>query len=640
MTTEDRQVKVTFTADRSDLENSLKKLNEQVKTLHSSLGDLNELTKGSKSQADSKFSTAAMYEKAQSALDELLAAEKDRLKFINDQNRALDKQLSKIKSIASSGGSGSGGAGSGAGGVAGPGGAASFISKKVVWAAVAKAITAVAGAAVSTVASQMRLGYGAYADYATSLAGMAGTGVSASTMWGRGQAGEKYGYSYKQTAEQARSIAIATGNAMDVTEAQMVSRATTLDMNQITSAMGTLTQAGNKRAFKDIIALGFESGIDKARLPEYMEGVQSIVKQQGTIQGGDIDTMKYAYALQAMGATGASGLQGARGAAVLNQLNKAILSPGGGEAGQALMLQSMGFGRPGGDTSYYEALRRQQEGASPDNIASLFSETRLQYGGGQEQILALSEMTGLGITVLEKLRGANMLTGQAREDKIEKILADSKPLEEQSLDEMKEVGFHAQRIAFLQNRLVGIGQGTYESVLKLQDLINKYVDAVLPIALKILDFVVKGPEKVAEVASDVATLAKDVYVPTSPSSPFGGLVGFNPIKGTGYSSNYDPKAYGMNFSDEEGKAVQRVMSRRPDLQAALTAALKTDDGRKDERDLYKRFNEGGDLHAEVLRELAKAASTIQNSQAIQEMRYNSNRATGTMIPEAIIRPVE
>lgn len=418
--------------------------------------------------------------------------EKKKLAIIEDQIKAVKRLNAEI----AKGGKGGGGQNRFSGGLggrptsAGIGGA----FKKLGGVAGAAALGA-GGAAVGAVSSQIREGYGMYSQYRQSQGGLIGTGATMGGMYNARKRGLNRGYGAIESMQQARGVAQATGQAGAVTSAQDISRITGMDMGGATGFMGQLTRAGQgfggkagsggDKQLEKAIAAGFESGLDRARMPEFIQGVGKLVEMQAGRQGGDVSGGGFSQMLAAMGMTGDSGMQGARGASVLSQLNEAMVNPGGGDHGQAMMLQAYGFGKPGGNTNYYEALKRQETGASSvENVKALFAETESQYGGGQEQILALREMTGLSITQLESLRdGVDNLDDGA----LKKAIEESKPIEERALDQMKGMGDHLKRLVKLDDRLIDIGDKFHTDIEDLQDAVNAGVDAALPLAKSTLD---------------------------------------------------------------------------------------------------------------------------------------------------------
>jgi hypothetical protein len=344
--------------------------------------------------------------------------------------------------------------------------------------------------------------------------------------------GAGLGYSLAETAQQARAVGRATGSIGAVYRAQQFSRAYGMDVGEVSGYMGMLRQAGYEftpeqrasrftkygpgergrsrfratgpselaakvgmnvpgvgvrrdtgytqygrrtkeegggaRELQKIMAAGMASGIEKARLPEFMKGVTSMTSMIAARTSGKVDVQSLAAFQSMLGRSGYAGFQGARGAQVATQLLQATRAPGGGEAGQAMMLQALGFGKPGGGTSYYEALKRQQTGGA-ENVTAMFKEVYGQLGnigagGGaavnQEANLALSEMTGLGLDQVEKL--ADIYSSNKGVDEkmaaVQKLMEDSEPIEKQSLKEMKKgFGDVVKQVASMQDEMAALG---------------------------------------------------------------------------------------------------------------------------------------------------------------------------------------
>lgn len=499
MADDQKTVELKIKASTEELEAGLNEATRKVKGLE---GLASRLRKGKTQDVkkivdlDKKLTDTKKQKKGIDTEKELKKLAKDRLnilkattKEVRKLNQELDKQ-SKLQK-----GRGRTDSGRWNGRVGGrPTGAGMLGAAGAIGAAGIAALTAAIGVAVGTVSRQISSGYGAYSNYAKAQGGLVGSGTNLAAMRAARERGISRGYGPTETMQQARAVALQTGQAGQVTRAQDIARTTMLDAGGAASFMGQLTRAGQgfggksgvagRKEAERVIAAGFESGLDRARMPEFIQGVGKLVEQRGAVQGGDVQAGGYARMLAAMGMTGASGLQGSRGANVLAQLDQAIQKPGGGEYGQALMLQAFGFGKPGGDATYYEALKRQEKGAmNVENVKDLFGETRRQYGGGDEQILALREMTGLSISQLEHMRGAvDNLDDEALKEAIEK----AKPVEDQSLEQMKIMGKHVARSARLDERLVDIGEQMRGPIESMQDSINRLVDRILPLAESML----------------------------------------------------------------------------------------------------------------------------------------------------------
>lgn len=652
MADEDKTIKVTFVGDTKSLDESFAKANKQASTfgtLFSKVSSVTSRNKKEQQKLDSKMNSPSTMKATLESKRAVLATEKAILKTVQQQNTAYSNQKRLLSQLATAGGRGQG-AGIGGTGVPGtgagpgPGGGKRGFGSRLkgllggLGGFALKGVAATGGLLAGAVGAQMRQGYAAYTDYATNLAQLAGTGATNPQMARARAKGVGYGYGPSATAAQARQAAIETGYASSVTTAQMLSRGTSLDVNQATGLLGTLTRAGTgfgggtqkgNQELKKIIALGFESGIADARIPEFIQGVEQVVEAQGARQGGVVSAADFANVLQAMGETGAPGLQGARGAAVLQQLNEAIVHPGGGEAGQALVSQAMGFGKPGGNTSYYEAVKMQERGATPQNIARLFRETRGQFGGGEEQILGLREITGLTASVLEQLeKAARTLEGPKRDQEIERILKEARPAEERAADSMKEVGFHAERIAILQNRLTNIGELEYAAITDIQDGINTIVDQLLPVAIPALNAIAKpfawlsnkqGPGTASyEDVPDKKAKTSSIWEGFDSMENFmSSMAGLKTLRRDDFDIA-DLPAFRERMTTEQIKAAQHLIGQTPGLADEVFAAVKTP-GRTDDDVIIDKFLGKTELAAR----LAEIAQT--NKLLVEELK---RKATG------------
>lgn len=353
----------------------------------------------------------------------------------------------------------------------------------------AKIAMALGGAAVGAVSTQIQQGYGKYSQYRQAQGALTGTGARKEEMDAARASGVERGYRPTETMQQALIAAKATGQASSVTTAQDLSRITTMDVGESAGFMGTLTRGGKgfggkggvggQKELEKAIAAGFKSGLDQARMPEFIQGVGKLVELQSARQGGDVSSIGFSKMMLAMGMTEQSGMMGARGASALAQLNEAMVKPGGGSAGQAIMMQAFGFGKPGGTTSYYEARKRQQEGATPANVKAMFDEFERQYGGGERANLAMERTTGLSLTQIEGLKEAR---ANLDDKKIEEILNKARPTEVQALEELQKLGTHILRLSDLDDRLVGIGEQNAEVIENLQNLANAAIDKLIPLA--------------------------------------------------------------------------------------------------------------------------------------------------------------
>jgi len=312
--------------------------------------------------------------------------------------------------------------------------------------------------------------YQTYLQVGAAKGQLTGMGMSsnryAAALGKTGAGGAALGYTPTETYGHARAVGRATGNIGAVYRAQQFARAGGgMDVGEATGIMGQLRQGGTTfqtgtdpygrkkegsgvKALEKLMAAGMATGIEKARLPEYLQGIGSLIEAQGGRQAGVVDVDAMAKSVNMI--MGLTGMTGKRGIAMANQMQQMITAPGGGEAGQALVMQSMGFGKPGGKATYYEAMKQQEKGISdPKNMMNLLKEVYTQYGsvgaGGkspanQEANLVLKEMSGINLNIWEKV-GDMAKAGKSQKEidkEIEKMMKENGPIDKQALDETKK----------------------------------------------------------------------------------------------------------------------------------------------------------------------------------------------------------
>jgi hypothetical protein len=311
--------------------------------------------------------------------------------------------------------------------------------------------------------------YGVHLGIQQAMGGVTGMGTLRGYKAGTrvsGVGGGRLGYMQGQTWQHAAQVGRATGNIGAVYRAQQLARAGGgMDVGEAAGIMGQFRQGGiefgneaigkggkGTKILERVIAAGMATGLEKARLPEYLHGVSQFVEMQGGRQTGVVDVKGITAGLNMI--MGMPGMTGKRGMDMAMKLDQMITSPGGGEAGQALALRAQGFGLPGGTADYYGAIKQQQRGlAGPGGAQSLVNMIKQVYeeGGGnlkaggkadinQQSNLMLSDISKLTLDQVESL--ADMI-GQGKsleeiEKKIEEAVKESGPIDKQALDATKK----------------------------------------------------------------------------------------------------------------------------------------------------------------------------------------------------------
>lgn len=330
------------------------------------------------------------------------------------------------------------------------------------------------------------------------------------TPFARSQAqdlGKTAGFTNTEVMQQAAAVVRQTGNAADAGTSLQFSRAAMIDQGKSAAFMGMQARGGilsaqAKREQEKIIAAGFASGIQRGRFGEFLQGVTGLAEAAQSRTAGTVAAGDYAGLLAALGRSGKPGLQGARGAAVLQQLEQGVMAPGAGEAGQALIMRSKGFGTPSGTTDYYQALRRQQMGFAGERgageLKAFIDQLQVEFGKNSEaSVLAGSRTTGVSIPVMEEvIKLVNNFSGDSKDLKkqIAELTKESLPLEEQVRDILDDkIAESLKTQVNISNTLVRQGQDllpiSLEIKVMIDTLVTRVTDEVIPALLAIRDIV-------------------------------------------------------------------------------------------------------------------------------------------------------
>ena len=423
---------------------------------------------------------------------------------------AINNQLRRI------GGAGVRGAGSMMGGMG------SFVARQTMQ---------IPAMLVGGVMGAIQGGYSNYLQRGVARFGLAGMGRPGDISQGRlgkqaGLGGSRLGYSSAETAQQARMVGRATGSISSVYRAQQFAMAGGgMDVGEAGGIMGQLTQGGigfggsftgkgksrryqekeGPKVLQKMIAGGMLQGLEKARLPEFLHGIGQITEMMGSRQTGRVGVEGITGRMAMLGAI--PGMKGQRAMNLAQQLDQSIRTPGGGEAGQALTMQAFGFGKPGGQSTYYEATKRQQRGffgeGGEKNLMDLMGEISKQYGG-KEGNLVMSEMSGLTLDTVEGIRNV-FDSSKSQEEKlaeIKKRLAEAGPIDQQALKVSKE-GFVGVK-AFLA--------GIFDSSASMVDKVAPKIMDLQKFQLEKIRDVVKWGEQYLPKIEEILTKLYDFIV--------------------------------------------------------------------------------------------------------------------------------
>lgn len=395
-------------------------------------------------------------------------------------------------------------------------------------------LAALATAPIAAISSD----YQAFVTYQRSLGSLSGLNKGARfgagyTLGGVDKLTEKmghFGYMPEEVANAARMFGRSTGTSKSAGYGMVASKALGMDVSEISGMFGELRRgaggfgAEQKSDFQKMLAAGVKAGVDASTLPEYLEGLSSLTGRAGSAAGGAVSALPYAQLLAMFQKSGAAGLKGARGASVLGSLEEGFKSPGGGDEGLAVIMGSLGFGRAGGNTSYYQAKKMMQQGFQGEggagNLKNLFDYVDRITGGGEEANLYMEGLMGGRLTLdqLETVRGA-FGKGASTED-VDKMLASMTATELDVLhsidDNMKEFLSAGSRAAHVQKQDIDRGALTADSIERMQDILHDFfnkvaepIAEVLPRIADGLEFMTSGMTKLVEVFTKESTVIPD-----------------------------------------------------------------------------------------------------------------------------------
>ena len=193
---------------------------------------------------------------------------------------------------------------------------------------------AVAGGFLSLLIGAIQAGYQRHMAVQAArgpLVGLSGTvgGKSPQLQGIKNRMGSKLGFNVLESQQMMPGMAKATG-VTGVREMEQAVRATGIDAGEVGDYFKTIRAGGTSFAgpngaiqgvgkgqgnskggeeFKKWISLGMQSGIERARLPEFFGGIQNLLQKQLAVSSGDVSGVGYAKTLALFGASGKSGFQ-------------------------------------------------------------------------------------------------------------------------------------------------------------------------------------------------------------------------------------------------------------------------------------------------------------------------------------------
>jgi hypothetical protein len=388
-------------------------------------------------------------------------------------------------------------------------------------------LAALATAPIAAISSD----YQAWMTYQRSLGGLAGLNKGARfgagyTMGGMGQLTEKMshlGYMPEEVSNMARTFGRSTGSSAYTGYGGTAAKVLGMDPSEISNLFGEMRRgaggfgAAQKSDFQKILAAGVKAGVDASTLPEYLEGVQHLTQRAGGAAGGAVSTLPYAQLLAMFEKSGAAGLKGARGSSVLSALEEGFKSPGGGDEGLAVIMGSLGFGRAGGNTSYYSAKKMMEQGFSgpggAGNLKNLFDYVDRVTGGGEEANLYMEGLMGGRLTLdqIETVRGAMAggMSGGDLSKMLEEMTASELDVLHSIDDNMKEFLSAGARAAHIQKRDIDRGGEYSKSIETMQDTLHQFFDNMAPLIKDVLPAISDGLKFMTEGMTELLNFLRD-----------------------------------------------------------------------------------------------------------------------------------
>jgi hypothetical protein len=463
---------------------------------------------------------------------------KDVAKAYSQQNAALKEVEKTMKSIAAlqtqvnrgAGGGGSGGSGVGSGSPSGRGGAGgggqgggrTSMARRALGALGIRTAgglgLGVLGAGLGFLAHST-IGYGSagidsYASQVKSNRDLSGIMSKADINSLTTKMSEKHGFSPDEALQMIGGVSSAVGvrNVGGVPEgalekiAQM--RRHGISDQATIGLMGSMRQGGVQgfdtnqkglrlleRVFTDSVA----SGLEKTRTPEFMENLSKGIQGVGSNVAGEVNVAGISDFLKTIGKMDPA-FQGARGGQVAEAFQNRLTSVARGQAAPdvtADTLMALGYGAPGSDVSYYQAMKEAEQGISGPGAMKLVRQAMSAEGGDfQNSSLHLARSTGLSISQSEKLisgmsKGAEafnaaLSTVKKEEDPIDKQLLEEartqSRLDKQSYDTGEKMYLESQAIkqamADIATRLMPGMAASLEVIVKLLSVTKDVIDFV------------------------------------------------------------------------------------------------------------------------------------------------------------------
>lgn len=386
-------------------------------------------------------------------------------------------------------------------------------------------LAAGAGGLLSLFSTHAQEGYQQYIQYGKAAGSLRGQGFDVKDLVEARKLGASRGFGPMDVVQQAMATSRQTGRLSDTKQAQMFGLAAgNMPTEQMAQFMGTLERSGTRgfgsgqggyKQLDKILKEAVASGMDASRwATEFFPTVKNLTEATASQLPGRVKASGVADFLSTL-TRSAFGGSAVRAGGAAAQLHAGVKSPGGGRQGQAFVLRALGYGLPGGQTSYVDALRMQDQGifGAEDpmkRFRKILGRTSVEQGGNRDAMtLQLARTMNIGenlATKLVDLYQGRGLSDEAKQRELKKLEKDFKTPEQRMADSLENLtgfGKDLQHLADIQENNVTNGEKLAEHMQKLQKVISDFV-------VKHMDKVVAGIEMLIVAIDKLVRTLEDV----------------------------------------------------------------------------------------------------------------------------------
>jgi hypothetical protein len=272
------------------------------------------------------------------------------------------------------------------------------------------------------------------------------------------------------------------------------------------------------------MALAMETGLQRARLPEYMQAIQGLTEEQIRTTPDKADWGDFAKELAFMQARGGPRFKGRFAGAALTQAGQAIRGATG--PAQSFMMRAFGFGQ---GASLIDVLKRQERGGAAGNIMAVMQQLQKEYGAGEGGGLSSAgklAFKGMGmgsIHMAEKFskiyleRQKGTLTAKEARDKIAAITDEEKTkklpsIQREAYKNMSKFGDVVRRLASRFDAFAKLGAENYHIMTSLDEVAKSMLGLIRPVFDGLAPFIKELPKLVKSLVPAVYGIFKYVGI--------------------------------------------------------------------------------------------------------------------------------